>query len=180
MGGDPIILPHPLDLPGKGLAAYNAPASLVSDFLEACKNRRIDARHIPLSRLDAFRLPIEEETPLTVIHQDLPRDAFFAQAGRAANLLVYPLWFRRQRVCFFSRLDKSEHLHKPITAHDIHHNLAAVTRFLHAEQIVRLLDRANPANPNRAAAVPPTPLIPLDPYLDENQARAAGHIRGPI
>ncbi len=60
-----------------------------------------------------------------------------------ADRLVFPLWFRRIPICFFSVLDREAYESPSIKGDDLHRDFTRVIRALLAEQVLTLLERSN-------------------------------------
>jgi len=78
-----------------------------------------------------------------ILIQDLSYAEFLDRASVIADRLVFPLWFRRIPICFFSRLDREAYETQPMKGDDLHRDFARVIRALLAEQVLTLLDRSN-------------------------------------
>jgi hypothetical protein len=62
--------------------------------------------------------------------QDLSYAEFLELADLIADRLVFPLWFRRIPICFFSWLGREAYESPPIKGEDLHNDFARVIRAL--------------------------------------------------
>ena len=81
--------------------------------------------------------------PFVILIQDLSYAEFLEQASLIADRLVFPFWFRRIPVCFFSWLSREAYETQPIKGEDLHRDVSRVIRALLAEQVLTLLERSN-------------------------------------
>ena len=78
-----------------------------------------------------------------ILIQDLSYAEFLDSASVIADRLVFPLWFRRIPICFFSGLDREAYETPSIQGDDLHRDFSRVIRALLAEQVLTLLERSN-------------------------------------
>src|SRR5262245_16006690 len=96
---------------GRGFSLFQADTDCVAAFSEGCARRGLAPQIINLSSLPlrdgsadlASRLA---SSPFVTLVQDLSYADFLDRADLIADRLVFPLWFRRIPVCFFSGLGR--------------------------------------------------------------------------
>lgn len=131
---------------GRGFSLYHADAQSVADFSSACQQRGLAPQIVQLSSIQADDADPAEGTsapPLVILIQDLEYTDFLEIASRVADRLVFPLWYRRIPICFFSMLGREAYDPLPIRGEDLHRDLSGVLRRLLAEQVRTLLERSN-------------------------------------
>src|SRR5690242_5652169 len=127
---------------GRGFSLFQADAVCVTDFSEQCERRGLAPFTIQLSSVQtgAGELPA---SPFVILVQDLPYTEFMERAAVIADRIVFPLWFRRIPICFFSWLSKATYEAQPIKGEDLHRDFPGVIRALLGEQVLTLLERSN-------------------------------------
>ncbi|HJS18818.1 MAG TPA: UvrD-helicase domain-containing protein [Anaerolineales bacterium] len=134
---------------GRGFSLFKADAACVGDFSEQCERRGLAPYPIRLSSYPNGlpELPATSTTSASqnfvVLIQDLSYPEFLERASMIADRLVFPLWFRRIPICFFSNLSRETYEAQSIKGNDLHRDFARVIRALLAEQVLTLLDRSN-------------------------------------
>ena len=128
---------------GRGFSLFRADDLCVTEFSEGCKQRGLAPFTIRLSTdlNEVANLPAAPG--FVILIQDLSYDDFLDTASVIADKVVFPLWFRRIPICFFSTVDRAEYESQPIKADDLHRDFSRVVRALLAEQTLTLLDRSN-------------------------------------
>ena len=89
---------------GRGFSLFQADAACLTEFSEQCRRRGLAPLTIHLSSYQfESDLPAGPALPaFVVLVQDLSYADFLDRASEIADRLVFPLWFRRIPVCFFS------------------------------------------------------------------------------
>ncbi|HET9587774.1 MAG TPA: UvrD-helicase domain-containing protein [Anaerolineales bacterium] len=128
---------------GRGFSVFNADQACITAFAEACKRKGHSPLTITLSTWEGALPNIPEKPGFIILIQDLSFPEFLDRAALAADQLVFPLWFRRIPICFFTKLDGAAYRNHRIVGEDIHRNFSAVINALLAEQVFTLLERAN-------------------------------------
>ena len=133
---------------GRGFSLFQADAPCVTDFSEQCGRRGLAPLSIRLSSLQNDEtLPgisaWPASPPFVILIQDLSYAEFLDQASLIADRLVFPFWFRRIPICFFSQLSREAYETQPIKGEDLHRDVSRAIRALLAEQVLTLLERSN-------------------------------------
>jgi DNA helicase-2/ATP-dependent DNA helicase PcrA len=166
---------------GRGFSLFHADAQSVADFSSGCQQRGLAPRIVQLSSIQADEVDPAEETaaaPFVILIQDLEYADFLEIASRVADRLVFPLWYRRIPICFFSLLGREAYDPRSISGEDLHRDLPGVLRRLLAEQVHTLLERSNYQIPSpdlltRGERAPETLFTPI-----EEKMRAAFEAHG--
>src|SRR5215208_261228 len=127
---------------GRGFSLFQADAACVTDFAEQCERRGMAPFTIQLSSVQtgAGELPA---SPFVILIQDLSYAEFLERAAVIADRIVFPLWFRRIPICFFSWLGREAYESQPMRGEDLHTDFVRVVRALLSEQALTLLERSN-------------------------------------
>src|SRR5215216_7139962 len=128
---------------GRGFSLFRADDASVTEFSEGCKRRGLAPFTIRLSTYLNELADLPAAPGFVILIQDLSYADFLDQVSLIADKVVFPLWFRRIPICFFSTLDRAEYENQPIRADDLHRDFSGVVRALLAEQALTLLDRSN-------------------------------------
>lgn len=128
---------------GRGFSVFNADQGSITSFSEECSRKGFSPPTIKLSALEEALLSLPEKPGFVILIQDLSYRQFLDRAALIADRLVFPLWFRRIPVCFFSQLGRGDYEHHRIAGEDIHKNYSGVINSLLAEQVFTLLERSN-------------------------------------
>src|SRR5687768_2430637 len=120
---------------GRGFSLFQADAACVTDFSEQCERRGRTPFTIHLSSVQTGSGEIPASPGFVIIVQDLPSADFMERAAVIADRIVFPLWFRRIPICFFSWLKAEAYETQPIKGEDLHRDVSRVTRALLAEQV---------------------------------------------
>src|SRR5689334_17681096 len=127
---------------GRGFSLFQADAACVTDFLEQCERRGLRPFTVQLSSVQTGAGELQA-SPFVILVQDLPYPEFMERAAVIADRIVFPLWFRRIPICFFSWLSKATYQAQPIQGEDLHRDFPGVMRGLLREQVLTLLERSN-------------------------------------
>src|SRR5829696_1245026 len=154
---------------GRGFSLFQADPACVTDFSEQCAHSGLAPFTIQLSSVQtgAGELPA---SPFVILVQDLPHAEFMERAAVIADRIVFPLWFRRIPICFFSWLGREAYEPQPMKGEDLHNNFPRVIGGLLAEQVVTLLERSNyqitsPEHLPPVGAVPAKLFTPMEEKL---------------
>ena len=128
---------------GRGLSLFHADEACLNDFSEGCKRRGLAPWTIRLSSLQDGSADPPASSPFVILIQDLLYTDFMDTASLIADRLIFPLWFRRIPICFFSGLGREAYESQPLKGDDLHTDFTRVIRALLAEQIMTLLERSN-------------------------------------
>ncbi|MGE5464862.1 MAG: ATP-dependent helicase, partial [Syntrophothermus sp.] len=134
---------------GRGFSLFHADEQCLTEFTKGCERRGLAPLTIRLSSdlngsVDlATASAAAAPQRFVILVQDLSYAGFIDRAAVIADRLVFPLWFRRIPVCFFSGLDRAAYEMPSIPADDLHQDFSRVVRALLAEQVLTLLERSN-------------------------------------
>jgi DNA helicase II / ATP-dependent DNA helicase PcrA len=166
---------------GRGFSLFLADEGSVSGFSEQCQKRGLAPLTVRLSALQRGEATLPDGSvspPFVILIQDLSYAEFGDQASLLADRLVFPLWFRRIPVCFFTHLDREAYASQPIIADDLHTDFSRVIRALLAEQVVTLLERSNFQLASPALLDPDGPVTAILFTPIEEKLRAALEANG--
>ena len=156
---------------GRGFSLYQADDACVQDFAEQCQVRGLAPFTIPLSSVQSGTGEIPTAPGFVVLLQDLPYADFLERASVIADRIIFPLWFRKVPICFFSRLPREAYESVPIKPDDLHTDFTRVVRSLLAEQVMTLLGRSNYQLPSPELLAPGALKTPLTP-IEETMSKA--------
>ena len=128
---------------GKGFSLFNASAREVENFVEQCLQQGLQPLIIKLSDAEALPPKLPEPPAFVILVQDLSYTEFLGQASALADKLIFPLWFKRIAICFFSALGQGDYPENPVSGEALHKNYSGLINGLLSEQILTLLERAN-------------------------------------
>src|SRR6266487_6712244 len=128
---------------GRGFSLFNADEHAIEHFLEQCTDKGLHPFVLRLSEMDQHSTDIPASKDFVVFIQDIPYSNFLAQASFIADRVVFPLWFNRTPICFFSCLGRGAYEEHQISAENLHQDFKLVINSLLHEQIFTLLDRVN-------------------------------------
>lgn len=128
---------------GRGVSVYNAAPDLVAHFAQRCRSAGVAAHTICASELQTAVPDRWQTEQVVLVHQDLSGDELLNVVELLVNRIIFPLWYRRRTICFFSAIDRSAYLAPPGLDAFIHTDLRHVVRCLLREQLVELLERVN-------------------------------------
>src|SRR5690349_16779726 len=165
---------------GRGFSLFHADASFVQDFAEGCQRRGLAPFTISLSAVqngsvDASAWSAAAKSAFVVLIQDLSYAEFVELADLSADRLVFPLWFRRIPICFFSWLGREAYETNSIQGQDLHQDFPRAIRALLAEQILTLLDRSNIQLDSSALLDPDRPPVLFTPIEEKLRAGLEEH-----
>ena len=98
---------------------------------------------IRLSSLGDAPPELPNPQDFAVIIQDLPFPDFLKRAALIADKLIFPLWFKRTSMCFFSAHGRGAYNDLPLGGNLLHSDYTKVVNSLLCEQIFVLLERVN-------------------------------------
>ncbi len=109
------------------------------------KPRYRAARHLrlELSSLGDSLPELPDPQNFAVIIQDLPFPEFLERAALIADKLIFPLWFRRVSICFFSTLGRGAYDDLALGGNELHSDYTKVINSLLCEQVFMLLEQVN-------------------------------------
>ncbi len=128
---------------GRGFSLFQADLACVQDFAAECQHRALRPFSIQLSSLQEGLENLPRSPSFVILVQDLAYPDFLDGASLIADRLVFPLWFRRIPICFFSALGREAYETQPVKGEDLHRDFARVIGRLLAEQVMTLLERSN-------------------------------------
>jgi very-short-patch-repair endonuclease len=128
---------------GRGFSLFNADALATECFIEQCRQQGLEPLIFKLSSKETLTQALPEPPAFVIIIQDLPYSEFLDQASDLADKLIFPLWFKRIAICFFSSIGRGEYIENPVSSEDLHKNYSMLINGLLNEQILTLLERAN-------------------------------------
>jgi DNA helicase II / ATP-dependent DNA helicase PcrA len=162
---------------GRGFSLFQADAACVTDFSEGCERRGLAPFTIHLSSMQTGSGDIPASPGFVLLVQDLPYAEFMERAAVIADRIVFPLWFRRIPICFFSWLDRAAYEVQPIKGEDLHRDPARAIRALLGEQVLTLLERSNIqfASPELLFPGRPMPEILFTPIEERMRAALEAH-----
>lgn len=161
------------------------------NYLRARPRGRV--QKIVVSKRPADRFSFSPDAEAVAVYQDLPADS--PRLRILTERIIYPAWFRRIPIDFFSAPEMSEYLSKRVRSDALHVDCEAVEAQLVREQLIALLAEQNtypPRGPETGRSVAPRKgeesgmppvrpvLMGLDPDLDASQQEAVAHTEGPI
>jgi DNA helicase-2/ATP-dependent DNA helicase PcrA len=132
-----------LRLTGKGFSLFRASDQIIEQFKTKCVEGKSSYRSVQLSTAKSFNSNELADGDIIIVFQDLPYSKFIVGIQDFVDKLIFPLWYKKKTICFFSTLDKTEYSKKHITSSSIHTDYDGVVRFLLCEQMMNLLDRVN-------------------------------------
>ncbi len=167
----------------RGFSAFGVPRSSYVSFLRSCRRIGLSCEAVTASGFRrAPTFTIRPDRPVA-LWQDLPADS--PLLADIVHRVVFPAWFARVPVCFFSPALRREYPGPNPGSDSLHVDFHRIESFLHREQLVRLLELSDAVNlppagpvrsPPRESVVRSVP----DDVLDPSQAAAARHGRGPM
>src|SRR6266498_3737797 len=128
---------------GKGFSVFNADDRSITSFAEQCSRKGFSPLTVNLSFIKDALTNIPDSPIFVTLIQDLPYSEFLERAPLIADKLVFPLWFERIPICFFSQLGQDAYENHQIMGEAIHKNYSAVINSLLAEQVFKLLECSN-------------------------------------
>lgn len=128
---------------GRGFSLFDADELAITHFLEECQSNGFLPGTIRLSALAGSEPNYPVAAGFVLVVQDLPFPEFLKVASFVADKIIYPLWFRRLSVCFFSFPGRSAYDSLALGGNDLHNDYSMVLNSLLCEQIFVLLERVN-------------------------------------
>lgn len=126
---------------GRGFSIFNSNEKIKDQFLSECRKNKLKTFYAESSSLTKSEISKLSKYNIIVLYQDLPFDRFIAEVQTIVDKLLFPCWFTKKVICFFSTIDKSEYKKRFITSTSIHRDYDSVINFLLCEQLIALLDR---------------------------------------
>ena len=128
---------------GRGFSVFNADEASIASFLKRCTHRGFAPLTIRLSSLESVLARPAAVSKFVVILQDLPYSDFLERASLIADKLIFPLWFQRIPICFFSYLSQGAYQDCAVSGEALHKDVSAVIHALLGEQVFTILERSN-------------------------------------
>jgi ATP-dependent DNA helicase UvrD/PcrA len=128
---------------GRGFSLFNADEASITNFLKRCTQKGLAPLTIRLSSLEGVVANQPIFSKFVIIIQNLSHADFLKQASLVADKLIFPLWFQRVPICFFSYLSQGTYQPSALAGEDLHKNVSSVIHALLAEQVFTLLERSN-------------------------------------
>lgn len=128
---------------GKGFSVFNASAQVMEQFVSRCGDARITFHSVQLSATKPLNFNELANAEIIIVFQDLPYTKFILGIQDFVDKIIFPLWYKKKTICFFSTIDKTEYNKKNITSYSIHTDYDSVVKFLLCEQMINLLERVN-------------------------------------
>jgi very-short-patch-repair endonuclease len=128
---------------GRGFSLFNAGALASECFTEQCCQQGLKPLTFKLSSKESLAQNFPETPAFVIVIQDLPYAEFLNQAAALADKLIFPLWFKRIAICFFSSIGREAYAQNSVSSEDLHKNYSMLINGLLSEQILSLLERAN-------------------------------------
>lgn len=128
---------------GRGFSLFNAPKGEAGRFGALCREKGIEPVIVRASAPQDLGGNFLAVSQPVIFVQDLPLSDFLARASQVADRVIFPLWFRRVPICFFSSLGRGEYETIPFNGRDLHREYGAVINALLCEQTLTLLERVN-------------------------------------
>src|SRR5688572_20595073 len=162
---------------GRGFSLFHADAACVADFSEQCERRGLAPFTIYLSSVQSGSGDIPTSLGFVVLVQDLSYPEFLERAAVIADRIIFPLWFRRSAICFFSWLGAETYETPLIKGDDLHRHASHAIRALLAEQTVTLLKRSNYqlASPELLEPGGPVPEVLFTPIEEKMRTALEAH-----
>ncbi|HXX63739.1 MAG TPA: ATP-dependent helicase, partial [Bacteroidota bacterium] len=167
---------------------FGADKQAFRDYLKTCS--RAQLQKIVVSKTPPQRFSIAPGAETTAIFQDLPADS--ASLQELTQNVVYPAWFKRIPIAFFSRPSKEDYTAKRVSSVWLHLDCSQVEAQLLREQLVLLLTEGEAhrciSRAEKSTVLPEGSCLPsvvarleaLDEDLDLSQRLAAQHRDGPM
>lgn len=148
---------------GRGFSLFHAPQGEAERFAALCREKSLDPVIVRASSPQQMERDFCTINQPVIFVQDLSLPDFLAKASRAADRIIFPLWFRRIPICFFSSLGRGDYENISLNGRDLHRDYGAVINALLCEQILTLLERVNIQFPSPEFLQFPPGKIPLTP-----------------
>jgi DNA helicase-2/ATP-dependent DNA helicase PcrA len=170
---------------GRGFSLFNADESAIADFIERCKQSGFSPPAIRFSATgDTTPVPPNLQN-FVIIIQDLSFPEFLNRAAFFADQIIFPLWFKKVPMCFFSIPERGVYDDLSLGGNELHNDYQMVVNSLLCEQILILLERVNHQSSPVEASVETIKKTSknkyaLDDDLDSSQMAAVNSLTGPI
>ena len=128
---------------GKGFSLFDANETDITSFTNQCRQNGLSPLVTRLSSIGDSVQDFPKSSGFIAIIQDLPYPEFLNRAAFFADRVIFPLWFRRISMCFFSFPSRSAYNNLSLSSHELHNNYSLVLNSLLCEQIFVLLERVN-------------------------------------
>lgn len=128
---------------GRGFSLFEADESAIRGFADQATLQGCSPLTIRLSSLGDSPAELPGTQKFAVIIQDLPFSDFLERVALIADQLIFPLWFKRTSMCFFSAHGRGAYHDLSLGGNELHSDYAKVINSLLCEQIFALLERVN-------------------------------------
>ncbi len=128
---------------GRGFSLFNADETAIKSFADQSALQGCSPSTIRLSSLGDTLPELPGPQNFTVIIQDLPFPEFLERAAFIADKLIFPLWFKRTSICFFSISGRGAYDDLSLGGNELHSDYTKVVNSLLCEQVFVLLERVN-------------------------------------
>ena len=130
---------------GKGFSLFDADETAITNFMDQCKLNGFSPLMIRLSSINIENTNSVLPNPpdFIVIVQDLPFPEFLSRSSLITDRIIFPLWFTRISMCFFSFPGREAYNDLHLGGNELHNNYAMVLNSLLCEQAITLLERVN-------------------------------------
>ncbi len=128
---------------GKGFTLFNANLQIKDKFISKCEILKIPFKSIKISEINLININESNNDEIFIIYQDLSFIQFIFKVQELVDKIIYPLWYMKRTICFFSEIDESKYLINSIESSWIHSNYDRIIRFLTCEQMLKLLKKVN-------------------------------------
>jgi DNA helicase II / ATP-dependent DNA helicase PcrA len=160
---------------GRGFSLFQADDACLAAFAEACEQRGLSPLTIHVSAVQNGTGELPATAGFVILIQDLPYEEFVERGAVLADRIVFPLWFRRIPICFFSGPGREAYRPQPIRGNDLHTDFTRAVRALLAEQVVTLLERSNYQVDTPAQLEPDAPIPLFTPIEDKLRTALEAH-----
>jgi DNA helicase-2/ATP-dependent DNA helicase PcrA len=128
---------------GRGISLFEADKNAITSFTDQAALQGCSPLTFRLSSLGDAAPELPDPQNFAVIIQDLPFPDFLDRAALIADKLIFPLWFKRTSMCFFSAHGRGVYDVLSLGGNELHSGYTKVINSLLCEQIFVLLERVN-------------------------------------
>jgi hypothetical protein len=128
---------------GRGISLFEADKNAITSFTDQAALQGCSPLTFRLSSLGDAAPELPGPQNFAVIIQDLPFPDFLDRAALIADKLIFPLWFKRTSMCFFSAHGRGVYDVLSLGGNELHSGYTKVINSLLCEQIFVLLERVN-------------------------------------
>jgi hypothetical protein len=128
---------------GKGFSLFDVNEAAITSFTEQCNQHGFLVLALRLSSIGDSVPDFSKLPGFIIVIQDLPYPEFLNRAAFFSDRIIFPLWFKRISICFFSIPGRAAYNNLSLSGHELHNNYAMVLNSLLCEQMMLLLERVN-------------------------------------